>query len=107
MISRKDMIQLSEKDLQSSDFSYIIFTVKVSSIKPVQEERLPLSKKYFDRFIKVLNNTHKPLIIDENFILIDGHHRLDVLRKLKRKETKVIKIYATFEEILDAFKNNS
>ena len=103
MISRKDMIQLSEKDLQNSEFS----TVKVSSIKPVQEERLPLSKKYFDRFIKVLNNTHKPLIIDENFILIDGHHRLDVLRKLKRKETKVIKIYATFKEILNAFKNSS
>jgi hypothetical protein len=107
MISRKDMIQLSEKDLQNSEFAYIILTVKVSSIKPVQEERLPLSKKYFDRFIKVLNNTHKPLIIDENFILIDGHHRLDVLRKLKRKETKVIKIYATFKEILNAFKNSS
>ena len=48
MISRKDMIQLSEKDIRDSDFSYIIFTVKVSSIKPVQEERLPFSKKYFD-----------------------------------------------------------
>jgi hypothetical protein len=101
------MLQLSEKELLRSELSYSLIRIKVASIKPVQEERLPFSKKYIDRFIKVLNNTHKPLIVDENCILIDGHHRLDVLRKLRRKETKVFKINATFEEILDTFKNNS
>ena len=107
MISRKDMLQLSVKELRESQFSFMLLTINVSSIKPVQEERLPLSKKYFDRLIKVLKNTYKPLVVDENCVLIDGHHRLDVLKKLKRKETKVYKVDATFEEILDAFKNNS
>ena len=69
MISRQDMLQLSVKELRESQFSFMLLTINVSSIKPVQEERLPLSKKYFDRLIKVLNNTHKPLVVDENCVL--------------------------------------
>jgi len=98
--SRKDLPQLTEKVLESKELEYEHLTIRPWCIHPVQKDRLPQTE---ERYLRVARNTYKPLIIDKNYNLIDGHHRLDLLLKLNIRDARVIKIALTLEEILEVF----
>ena len=53
--------------------------------------------------IKAQADTYRPLVIDQQFYLVDGHHRLDALTEMGIPETRVIQIAADIEEIVVAF----
>ena len=51
----------------------------------------------------LLNDEYRPLVIDKDNYLIDGHHRLDGLTELKIEKVRVLRVNATIEEVIKAF----
>lgn len=98
--SRKDLPQLTEKVLDQKGLSYEHLSVKPWCISPMQKDRLPQTE---ERYLRILRNTYKPLIVDNNLNLIDGHHRHDLLIKLNVPLARVIRINLSFQEILEVF----
>tara|TARA_Y100000816_G_scaffold153601_1_gene109433 strand:- start:210 stop:533 length:324 start_codon:yes stop_codon:yes gene_type:complete len=106
MISRSDLPQLSEDLLKERGIPYEYLRVTVSSIKPIQSDRLPFDdNRYLERYVKIINDTYKPLIVDQDFNLIDGHHRYDIMRRMEFFEvTRVLQIGLTYLEVIELFK---
>ena len=107
MISRSDLPQLSEDLLKERGIPYEYLRVSVSSIKPIQSDRLPFDdNRYFERYVKIINDTYKPLIVDQNFNLIDGHHRYDIIRRMEPEMTsvRVLQLGITYSEVIELFK---
>ena len=106
MISRSDLPQLSEDLLKERGIPYEYLRVTVSSIKPIQSDRLPFDdNRYLERYVKIMNDTYKPLIVDQDFNLIDGHHRYDIMQRMEFFEvTRVLQIGLTYLEVIELFK---
>ena len=106
MISRSDLPQLSESLLKERRIPYEYLRVTLSSIKPIQSDRLPFDdSKYLERYVKIVNDTYKPLIVDQDFNLIDGHHRYDIMRRMEFFEVaRVLHIGLTYLEVIELFK---
>tara|TARA_R100001443_G_scaffold102214_3_gene110362 strand:- start:441 stop:794 length:354 start_codon:yes stop_codon:yes gene_type:complete len=100
---RKELPQITEDILQGSCFSYEFDVVRREIIVPIQKDRLKDSRKIQDRITKVLNNTYRPLVLDSQYHLIDGHHRLDALIICKIPIARVLVIDAPLEDILLEF----
>ena len=106
MISRSDLPQLSESLLKERGIPYEYLRVTLSSIKPIQSDRLPFDdNRYLERYVKIVNDTYKPLIVDQDFNLIDGHHRYDIMRRMEFLEViRVLQIGLTYLEVIELFK---
>ena len=98
---RNQLPQLSQEILDQSQFEYIKEVVDRKSIIPVQTQRvigLRVAEKKW-----LLNDEYRPLVIDKDNYLIDGHHRLDGLTELKIEKVRVLRVNATIEEVIKAF----
>jgi hypothetical protein len=98
---RNQLPQLSQEILDKSQFSYTKEVVKRESIVPVQTQRvlgLRIAEKKW-----LLEDAYRPLVIDKDNYLIDGHHRLDGLTELKIEKVRVLRVTASIEEIIEAF----
>ena len=98
---RNQLPQLSQEILDQSQFEYIKEVVDRESIIPVQTQRvigLRVAEKKW-----LLNDEYRPLVIDKDNYLIDGHHRLDGLTELKIEKVRVLRVNATIEEVIKAF----
>jgi len=98
---RNQLPQLNQEILDSSDFAYSKVLIDAEKIIPVQTQRvrgLRVQEKEW-----LLNDEYRPLIIDQENYLVDGHHRLDGIKELKIKKVRVLKIAAPIEEIIQAF----
>ena len=106
MISRSDLPQLSEDLLKERGIPYEYLRVTVSSIKPIQSDRLPFDdNRYLERYVKIINDTYKPLVVDQDFNLIDGHHRYDIMRRMEFLEVvRVLHLGLTYLEVIELFK---
>ena len=107
MISRSDLPQLSEDLLKERGIPYEYLRVTVSSIKPIQSDRLPFDdNRYLERYVKIINDTYKPLILDQDFNLIDGHHRYDIIRRMDPPMTsvRVLQLGISYETVIELFK---
>ena len=106
MISRSDLPQLSEALLKERGIPYEYLRVTVSSIKPIQSDRLPFDdNRYLERYVKIVNDTYKPLIVDQDFNLIDGHHRYDIMGRMEFFEVaRVLQIGLSYLEVIELFK---
>ena len=106
MISRSDLPQLNANLLHERGIPYEYLTVTISAIKPIQSDRLPFDdNRYLERYVKIVNDTYKPLIVDQDFNLIDGHHRYDIMRRMEFLEVvRVIQIGLTYLEVIELFK---
>ena len=106
MISRSDLPQLNATVLIKNNIPYEYLKVTISSIKPIQSDRLPFNDgKYIERYTKIRNNTYKPLIVDEDYNIIDGHHRYDIIRRMPEvTSVRVIHLSITYLEVLELFK---
>ena len=109
MISRSDLPQLNAAMLHEMRVPYEYLRVTPSSIKPIQSDRLPFDdNRYLERYVKIVNDTYKPLIVDQDFNLIDGHHRYDIMRRMEFFEVaRVLQLGLTYLEVINLFKNNS
>lgn len=98
---RKDMPQINEEDLINANVPYKKGFIKTENIVTVQKDR---SKKMYKKaFEKITSNNYDPLIIDENNVLINGHHRLDVVLELNKKYVKAIKVEAKLDSLMETF----
>ena len=107
MISRSDLPQLSEDLLKERGIPYEYLRVTVSSIKPIQSDRLPFDdNRYLERYVKIINDTYKPLIVDQDFNLIDGHHRYDIIRRMEPPLTsvRILQLGISYETVIELFK---
>ena len=98
---RNQLPQLSQEILDQSQFEYIKEVVDRESIIPVQTQRvigLRVAEKKW-----LLNDEYRPLVIDKDNYLIDGHHRLDGLTELKIEKVRVLRVNATIEEVIEEF----
>ena len=106
MISRSDLPQLNATLLHEKRIPYEYLRITLSSIKPIQSDRLPFDdSKYLERYVKIVNDTYKPLVVDEDFNLIDGHHRYDIMRRMEFLEVvRVLQLGITYLEVIELFK---
>ena len=110
MISRSDLPQLNATLLHERRIPYEYLTVTISAIKPIQSDRLPFDdNRYLERYVKIVNDTYNPLIVDKDFNLIDGHHRYDIIRRMSPEMTsvRVIQLGISYQTVIDLFKNIS
>ena len=106
MISRSDLPQLNATVLHQKGIPYEYIKVTLSSVKPIQSDRLPFDdSKYLERYTKIVNDTYNPLIVDQDFNLIDGHHRYDIMRRIEFLEVvRVLQIGITYQKVIELFK---
>ena len=107
MISRSDLPQLNATVLHEKGIPYEYLRVTLSSIKPIQSDRLPFDdSKYLERYVKIVNDTYNPLIVDKDFNLIDGHHRYDIIRRMDPPLTsvRILQLGISYETVIELFK---
>ena len=98
---RNQLPQLNQEILDASDYSYEKVTIPTKDIIPVQTQRvrgLRVQEKGW-----LLNDEYRPLVVDQDNYLIDGHHRLDGIKELQIKHVRVLRLNASIEEIAEAF----
>lgn len=100
---RNQLPQLNQEILEQSQFEFTATEVPVSKLIPVQTQRVQDLKKQEKRLIKAEQNTYRPLVIDQQYYIIDGHHRYDALSELGSANARVLLVDAPIEEVVDAF----
>ena len=100
---RNQLPQLNQEILEQSEFEFTATEVPVSSLIPVQTQRVRDLKKQEKRLIKVEQNTYRPLVIDQQYYIIDGHHRYDALSELGFENARVLLVNAPIEEVVEEF----
>ena len=100
---RNQLPQLNQEILEQSQFEFTATEVPVSSLIPVQTQRVRDLKKQEKRLIKVEQNTYRPLVIDQQYYIIDGHHRYDALSELGFENARVLLVNAPIEEVVEEF----
>ena len=107
MISRSDLPQLNATLLNEKGIPYEYLRVTPDSIKPIQSDRLPFDDDhYIRRYTKIIRDTYNPLIVDQDFNLIDGHHRYDIIQRMDPPMTsvRVLQLGITYLEVIELFK---
>ena len=106
MISRSELPQLNATLLHEKGIPYEYLKVTLSSINPIQSDRLPFDDNhYLRRYTKIINDTYNPLIVDKDFNLIDGHHRYDIMRRMESFEVvRVLQLGISYFEVIELFK---
>ena len=81
--------------------------IALNKIKPSQSQRVP---GLIQRVINDLASgkmKQKPLIIDKQGYLVNGHHRLDALKHMGAERVDVLMIDATLRELIDDFRHTT
>ena len=98
---RNIMPQIRKGNLQNSPFNYQKGKIRLDKLKPVQSQRVKgmhdKAKRGFD------DGSIRPIVIDKNNYIVNGHHRYDVARGLELKKVRVLKVDATIEDLIDHF----
>ena len=98
---RKIMPQIRQPDLDDGPFSYKAGNISVSNLKPVQKQRVKglkdKAKRGFD------DGSIRPIIVDKNNYIVNGHHRYDVALELELDKVKAIRVDATIEDLIDHY----
>lgn len=107
-IPRNQMPQIDLEHVKH-DFKTRRGTVSFSKLIPVQTERVPgLVDKSIDMILA--DKIDKPILVDQQGHIVNGHHRYDAYKKLGAKPdfpVPVIMIFATLEEIIDKYKHTA
>lgn len=102
---RNQLPQLNIAILEQSQFadSIEIAIVPVSELKPVQTQRVKDLVKHEKRLIKAQQDTYRPLVIDHDYYIIDGHHRYDALTEMGVEKARVLIVHANIADVVEAF----
>jgi TonB-dependent receptor len=100
---RHELPQLNEEILAGSDYPFELKRVPLSFLIPVQVDRVPNLKKHEKRLIKAAEDTYRPLVIDHNFYIIDGHHRYDALTEMGVETVRVFQVHADIQDVIVTF----
>ena len=102
---RHIMPQIRKEHLIDSPFDFQTGEVPISKLKPVQSQRVKgmhdKAKRGFD------DGTIRPIIIDNDNFIVNGHHRYDIARGMDMEDVDVIKVDATIEELINHYSNTT
>ena len=100
---RNQLPQIRKPDVEKSDFTFAEGKILTRLIKPVQSQRVEgLAESAEKGFFE---DDYRPLIIDKNCYLVNGHHRLDAAHILGLTEVRALQVDASIEELMDHFKH--
>jgi len=95
--SRDELPQIKNKQL--SKLKHTIETVALADIIPVQEERIVENfKRQVDNIVA---GKYKPIIVDYNNKIVNGHHRYTALEMLGYESIEVARLPWSLETILE------
>ena len=103
--ARNIMPQIRKNDLVDSPFTFSKSMVSPDSLKPVQNQRVKGMHKKAKRGFK--DGTIRPIIIDKDNYIVNGHHRLDIALHKGLEKVKVLKVDATIEELIHHFNHKA
>ena len=102
---RHIMPQIRKEHLIDSPFDFQTGEVPILKLKPVQSQRVKgmhdKAKRGFD------DGTIRPIIIDNDNFIVNGHHRYDIARGMDMEDVDVIKVDATIEELIKHYSNTA
>ena len=102
---RNIMPQIRKGDIKDSHFDYTKEKIDITKLKPVQNQRV---KGMHDRAKRgFADGSIRPIVIDKNNYIVNGHPRFDVALQMGLKDIKVLRVDATIEELIDHFSNTS
>jgi hypothetical protein len=102
---RNIMPQIRKGDIQDSPFEYSKEKIDIEKLMPVQNQRV---KGMHDRAKKGFSDgSIRPIVVDKNNYIVNGHHRFDVALQMGLKKIKILRVDATIEELIDHFSNTS
>jgi len=98
---REQLPQIRKANLKEAPHPYKKMNMLVRRIKPSQSERVPeLHDKARSMYRKIVV---RPIIVDKDNYIVNGHHRYDVAKELGMKKVKVIKVFVTLEELMEYY----
>lgn len=98
---RNELPQIKQKHLIDSSFDYTFKEMDLKDIKPVQSQRVKGLVQSSE--ILMLRNEYKPLIVDQDGYLVNGHHRYDAAHNLEMDKVNVIEINAGIDDLAGHF----
>ena len=102
---RSIMPQIRKGDIDDSPFNYNKENIDIKKLMPVQKQRV---KGMHDKAKRgFADGSIRPIVIDKNNYIVNGHHRFDVALQMGIKKLDVLKVNATIEELIDHFSNTS
>jgi LysM repeat protein/5'(3')-deoxyribonucleotidase len=98
IFKRNELPQIGKKEL--SRMEHTLESVDIRKLRPVQVER------FQDRFTKKMEKYSigkiKPIIVDENYKIINGHHRYDVAMYNELYNVRIAKLHCTLESLIES-----
>ena len=102
---RNIMPQIRKNNLEDGGFEFQKKKIKLSKLKPVQSQRV---HGMHDKAMRGFQDgSIRPIIVDKNNYIVNGHHRYDVARSLDMDKVKVLKVNATVEELIDYYSDTA
>ena len=97
--TRDQLPQIKNKEL--SKLKHTIETVALKDIIPVQEERI--IENFKRQVDNIVAGKYKPIIVDKNNKIVNGHHRYTALEMLGYENIKVARLPWSLKTILENF----
>lgn len=89
------------KNSQLKNIKHTLETIDIDNIIPVQQERI--IENFKRQVDNIVAGNYKPIIVDSNNKIVNGHHRYTALQMLEYKEVQVARLPWTLEQILENF----
>ena len=97
--TREELPQIKNKHLDK--IRHTVETIEIGDLIPVQEQFI------FENFKKkidsLIEGNYKPIIVDCNNKIINGHHRYAALQMLGETDVKVAKLFLTVNAVVENF----
>lgn len=95
--TRNELPQIGKKELKG--LWHTKESVAVKDIIPVQKERI--QENYAKQLRKIASGNYKPIVVDCENKIINGHHRYDIIKKLAVENVTVIKLPLYLENLVE------
>ena len=102
---RSIMPQIRKGDIDDSPFNYNKENIDIKKLMPVQKQRV---KGMHDKAKRgFADGTIRPIVIDKDNYIVNGHHRFDIALSMGTKKVDVLRVDSTIEELIDHFSGTS
>ena len=106
-IPRNKMPQINKKHLKG--YPQNLQVVDINTVTPSQSDRVP---GLVDKTLKAFKSGEKelmdkPMVVDRDLNIVNGHHRFDALKQMGMTKVPVLKVDATLPELIDDFSHTT
>ena len=106
-IPRNKMPQINKSHLDN--YEQKLMVVDINKVTPSQSDRVPgLVDKTLNAFKAGEKELlDKPMVVDRDMNIVNGHHRYDALKQMGMTKVPVLKVDATLPELIDDFSHTT